>query len=165
MFRKMAIVFCIFSLVSLSAFAETTQDQTMVDLFMQNLIKSYVKRDVSTLIQFYHPNAIVIGTGKGDIFKGQKNIMAAFKQDFAQSAGSTIKLQKIATTVIGSVALVAYDVDVDVKVKDSAPFKTQLRFSLALVKEGNRWWVMQSHLSAPLVDQKANDSFPKTTAS
>lgn len=117
---------------------------------------------MNTLIQFYAPNAVVIGTGKDEVIQGHSQIRSSFKRDLDQSSHATISVKPIAVTIQNNIAFASYNLMVDVKLPNSKSFQSPLRFSVGLVKHNKSWLVVQSHLSAPLADQNEDRSFPKS---
>jgi ketosteroid isomerase-like protein len=159
--KKMIGIFLFLSSFSLQSFAKITNDQaSSVDAFITNFIQSYENRDLQKIMHFYDSNAIVIGTGQDDVYIGQKNIAAGFQRDFIQSSSATIKIKRTAMTAINSMIFASYDINVDVKVKNGAPFKAPLRLTVALLRKNHGWLIVQSHLSAPLPNQNKGEAFP-----
>ena len=144
---------------SVSASALTSKNQT-VEKLVQKYIHAYEDRDLNTITHLYATNAIVIGTGKDEVIQGRKKIAASFKRDFAQSTQATISAKKIAMSLQGNFAIASYYIMVHVKMPNSTPFQSRLRLTLGLLKENNQWVIVQSHLSAPLENQKMGESFP-----
>ena len=166
MLKKLISFFLLNLLISFPAFAtHKTTEQAQVNAFVNELIDYYVNHDAKDLANLYHPQAIVIGTGSTDVFQGRKNIERAMRKDFSESTEAKIHMKKINIAILGNNAFATYDVAVDVKAQGSnKPFKTKLRFTLGLVKQNNHWLVMQSHLSAPWIEQKAGGSLSQSGA-
>lgn len=154
---SIAFVLCLFSL---QAYAVNQANQS-VDQFVQKFMHAYEQRDLQTIAKSYSPDAAIIGTGDDEILQGRDKILASFKRDFAQSQAATISIQPIAIHMQANTAMASYFVTVDVKQPNDTSFKSRLRFSLGLQKEHNHWVIVQSHLSGPLANQKAGESFPK----
>lgn len=163
MLRIIAKIICILLLPSLTAFAQTTANETKsVNTFMQTFIQAYEKRELEALIQFYEPNAVVIGTGQDEVIQGSKQIMSAFKRDLDQHTSANITLTPIAVDVEKNVAFATYNLLVNVQLPNKKFFKSPLRLSVGLIKHGDTWLIMQSHLSAPLAGQDEGQAFPKS---
>ena len=147
------------SFFSISTFAISNENKS-VDKVLQKYIHAYETRNLNTLAQLYSLKATAIGTGSDEILHGRDKIIAGFKRDFEQSTKARISSKKIALNVQGNSAIASYYIMVNVKIPNSTPFQSKLRFTLGLLKENNHWVIVQSHLSAPLLSQKENESFP-----
>lgn len=135
---------------------------TGVDNVLRVFVHAYEKGDLKQLMKFYAPNAIVIGTGSDEILKGRAAIAAGFKRDFGQHDTASIKLEKIAITVNQDTAFAAYKLLVNIGFQDKKSFQSELRFTVGLVRNDNKWLITQSHLSSPMDNQKAGEAFPAT---
>jgi len=163
MLRFIPTLFCLLWLPSLTVAAETNTNQVKgVNAVVQAFIQAYEKRDLAKLMQYYDPNAVVIGTGKDEVMHGREQIQSAFKRELDQHTDATINLVPIAVAVENNIAFATYSLVVDVKLPNKKSFQSPLRLSLGLVKHGNTWLIMQSHLSAPLAGQAEGQSFPST---
>lgn len=159
-YPKKLLVFCILFMIPLKLFAITTQnEENIINVFIKNIIHAYEKRDVNTLMKSYAQHAIVIGTGTDEILQGKDEIANKFKRDFKQSTNADIKLNKIKIQIKNGCAFVTCLLAVKVSLSNQHPFQSILRFSAGLIKKNNRWLIAQSHLSAPLSEQKAGNSF------
>lgn len=162
--RMIAKILCsFFLLTSVTVFAKPTATEIKsVDSFMKAFIQAYEKRDLNTLMQFYAPNAVVIGTGKDEILQGREQIKSSFKRDLDQSNNATISMTPIAVTIQNNIAFASYHLMVDVKLPNNKSFQSPLRFSVGLVKHDKSWLLVQTHLSAPLAGQDEGQAFPKS---
>ncbi len=55
---------------------------------------------------------------------------------------------------------IPYLMNIKFTIPHHLPFQAKLRFSAGLIKYDNQWLIVQSHLSAPLAEQKVGGSFP-----
>lgn len=147
-------------LFSSSVFSDTQNQDNRVDKFVQALILAYENHDLSKIKNSYAPDAVVIGTGKDEIFHGRKQIIDAFKKEFSQQANVTLEARPMSVFVEKNFAVASYLVKTNAQLPDQKPFKSELRLSLVLVKGHDGWHILQSHLSAPWIDQEPGQSFP-----
>jgi uncharacterized protein (TIGR02246 family) len=138
-----------------------SSDSKTIDKVVQTYIHAYEKKDLRTIAPLYAPQAVAIGTGSDEVIRGRDRIIPFLKRDFAQSTDATISSKKIAIDVQNNTAFASYFMNVKVKLPDSAPFESKLRFTLGLLKENNEWKIVQSHCSAPIAVQKSGESFPR----
>ncbi len=154
--------FVLLSLFSSNVFSSVTTNQdNRVDAFVQTLVKAYENHDLNKIVDSYTPNAVVIGTGKNEIFQGRKQIAEAFKREFAQHTNATIGIKRISIALKNNLAIASYLLKANVQLPNSKSFQSELRLSLVLLKDHQNWRIVQSHLSAPLADQQAGQSFPQ----
>lgn len=153
------ISFLFILLFSIKSFA-ITNGKEAIDILIHQFVKAYEKQDVGSLINFYAPEALVIGTGSDEVIQGKTKILESFKRDFNQSSKASISIEKIAINQLDNTAIASYYMDVNVTLPNEKVFKEKLRCTLAFFKEKNSWHIIQSHISAPLANQKINESFP-----
>ena len=89
-------------------------EQQAINKLVHEYMSAYEHRDAKTIGKFYTPTATVIGTGSDEIIQGRKQIIAAFKRDFAQSTAATVSTEEITHHILGNNAWVSYFVLVDV---------------------------------------------------
>lgn len=158
------IKLCLFCSLLISANAFTMpyyiDEEKNIDSFIQNFLYAYEKRELNQLMEYYAPNAVVIGTGSDEILMDRNEIMDDFRRDFFQSTNAHIDSKKISINIINNIALVSYLLNVNVEMPNHKSFQSQLRFSAGLIKYNEKWLIVQSHLSAPLAEQKTGQVFP-----
>jgi len=163
MFKSITKILFLFLIIySSNVFAKiNTKQINSINMVVEKYITAYENRDYNAIVSLYAPNALAIGTGNAEVIQGRAEMEIALKRDFSESTKSQITMKKIRIDIKNDIAIASYYLTVNVKVRDSAPFKSVLRLTLGLVKENNKWVIIQSHLSAPLDEQKNNTSFPK----
>jgi ketosteroid isomerase-like protein len=129
---------------------------------MRNFMEAYAKRDMGALMELYapDPDVVVIGTGADEKRIGTDEIKAQAERDWSQSEAMTFELEWYTVSAAGPVAWIAADCIVHATIgeKDNSFI---LRFTAVLEKRGDRWYIMQSHGSAPMSDQSEGKSFPE----
>jgi len=157
---KSILTCAVLLLFSSSAFSDTPNQDNRVDPFVQALMRAYENHDLNKMKNSYALDAVVIGTGKDEIFHGRKQITDAFKKEFSQQANVTLEARPMSVFVEKNLAVASYLVRTNVQLPNQKSVKSVLRLSLVLVKDHQGWRILQSHLSAPWIDQKPGQSFP-----
>lgn len=122
---------------------------------------AYVRRDLDELLSLYAPEAdvVLIGTGPDERRVGRSEIKAQAERDWAQSDGSSFQWEWHSVSAAGSVAWLAAEGLVQVKV-GGQNISLPIRLTSVLEKRGNKWLFVQSHASVPAAGQQQGESFP-----
>lgn len=110
--------------------------------------QSKVQLDGASVARTYAPDAVVLNYKAGEIYQGRTAIQAAAAAAPLKSVKSNIREQSILTN--GSFACAMLTVDYQFIAQDGKPGTLSLRQMDALKKNGERWEVVQEHLSVPM---------------
>ena len=123
--------------------------------------ESYAKRDLSGLVALFatDPDVVAIGSGADEKCVGPDQVRVQLERDFAQSEALTMNFEWISISAAGSVAWAAADCVFDV-MASRKKMKLQGRLTAVLEKRGDRWLILQEHLSMPSGEQVEGQSFP-----
>jgi len=121
-------------------------------------VESYIKRDADAVLALWvpDPDVVLIGTGVDERRIGLVDIKAQCERDFAQ--GTSIKISWHSVSAAGSVAWVAADLTARVKTS-GREISLQGRLTSVLERRGDRWFIVQRHLSLPAAGQREGQSF------
>ena len=101
----------------------------------------------------------MIGTGRDEKRIGQDDVKAMIQRDWDQSEAASAKLDWTLVSAAGSVAWVAADVTMNVKIGGQESRFSGLRLTAVLEKRGNKWLMMQWHFSAPSATQEEGQAW------
>lgn len=132
-----------------------------VRAILNQFADSYKERDMNALVGVFAQDADVMlyGTGADEKRVGLAEIRTQAERDWAQSEAGSISYGWTRISAAGSVAWAAADVSFDAKVGGEA-FSFPGRLTAVLEKRGDKWLMMQAHLSFPAAGQEEGESFP-----
>ena len=129
---------------------------------LRKLIEGYESRDMDSVLSCHapDPDLVAIGTGVDEKSLGLNEVRAHLERDLAQSEAISIELGWSRVSAAGSVAWVAGDAIIHVKVKGQE-ISFPGRLTAVLEQRKGRWFIMQRHFSMPDREQAEGESFPK----
>jgi uncharacterized protein (TIGR02246 family) len=127
---------------------------------VQQWFEAFAKRDINGLMTFFapDPDVVAIGTGEDEKCVGPNKIKVILERAFAQFEDASVKFGWHSVSVVGSVALVAVDVILNMKT-DEQEISEHLRLTVALEQRVNGWLIIQWHDSLPAAGQEAGQAF------
>ena len=128
---------------------------------MKQLFEAFNKRDLDSFLALFapDPDVVFIGTGGDEKCIGLAEIKAELERALRQSQQSSIQLGWYSVSAAGTVAWVAADTVIRVKVSVQE-ISFPVRFTTVLEQRGNKWLVVQSHDSMPAAGQKEGEAWP-----
>jgi uncharacterized protein (TIGR02246 family) len=134
--------------------------ETAVMGVVKQWFEAFVKRDINGVMAFFapEPDVVAIGTGEDEKCVGPTEIRAILERAFTQFKHASVKFGWYLVSVVGSVALVAADVVLNMQT-DDREISEQLRLTVALEQRGDRWVIIQWHDSVPAAGQKQGQAF------
>ena len=129
---------------------------------MNRLFEAYMSRDMDSALSCHtpDPDLVAIGTGVDEKSLGLDEVRTHLERDLAQSEAISIELGWTSVSAAGSVAWVAGDGIIHVKVSGQE-ISFPGRFTAVLEQRQGRWLIVQRHFSVPNPEQAEGESFPK----
>lgn len=139
--------------------ADTKTEEAAMNIVKQ-CFEAFVKRDIDAVLAFFapDPDVVVIGTGRDEKCIGLAEIKAILERAFAQFEDASVEFGWHSVSAVGSVALVASDVILYLKISDRE-MSEQVRLTVVLEQRGDRWLIIQWHDSLPAAGQKDGQAF------
>ena len=128
---------------------------------MEGYWMAYEQRDIDKMLS-YHPKdreILLIGTGKDEVFDTLEGYREGLERDFAQSDKVEIEIRNFTADSSGNVAWVSLNHFAKVTIKGKE-HELITRYTAVLEFIDGKWYIVQSHLSFPLEEQKKEESFP-----
>ena len=124
-------------------------------------LESYTARDIDAIMAFYAPDpgVVLIGTGADERCVGLAEIKALHEREWSQSEAGSFELRWYAVSAAGSVAWVATDVIVHVRV-EGQEMHLPGRITAVLEQRGDTWLFLQLHGSLPATGQDEGQAWP-----
>jgi uncharacterized protein (TIGR02246 family) len=128
---------------------------------LDKMREGYAKRDLSGLLALFATDAdlVAIGSGADEKRVGPDQLKVQLERDFAQSESFSMDFDRVSISAAGSVAWLAADCVLNAKVSGQE-MRLDGRLTAVLEKRGDRWLIMQEHLSMPSGEQVEGQSFP-----
>lgn len=135
--------------------------ETAVLAVLNTWYDGYAARDMDRIMALLapDPDVLLIGTGADERRVGLTEIKALFERDWSQSEASSIELGWHSVSSAGSVAWVASDVIVHVKV-EGQEMHLPARITAVLERRGDKWLFVQLHCSLPAAGQAEGEAWP-----
>ena len=128
---------------------------------LNKLSEGYTRRDMNGLLALLapDPDVFIFGTGADERRVGLAEIRAQFERDWSQSEAASLQWGERSVSAAGAVAWVATDATFNVKAAGQE-ITLPGRMTCVLEKRGDKWLILQAHLSMPLAGQAEGESFP-----
>ena len=122
---------------------------------------SYATRDLDGVMALFapDPDVVIIGTGADERRIGLSEIKAQVARDWSQSEAMSIEFGWSSVSTSGSVAWMAADVVIYGKV-EGQEMHLPGRITAVLEQRGDRWLILQCHISLPAAEQAEGESWP-----
>jgi ketosteroid isomerase-like protein len=129
----------------------------VLDKFME----TYRKRDLNGLMSVFPPDEdqVMYGTGADEKRIGRDQIRFQAKRDWSQTEALDFNITWRQISAAGPVAWVAADGFGKGKA-GGQDFQFPFRMTCVLEKQGEEWFLVQSHISLPSPTQGEGDSVP-----
>ena len=128
---------------------------------LNKLAECYATRDLDGLLAIFAPDSdnVMYGTGADEKRMGLQEIKAQAERDWAQTEASAITYTWTSVSSAGQVAWAAADTAFSFKA-DGQEMSLPARLTAVFEKRGDKWLIVQSHLSFPATGQAEGVSFP-----
>jgi len=128
---------------------------------LNKMCEGYSKRDLNGLVALFatDEDLVAIGSGEDEKCIGPARLKVQLERDFAQSESMSVNFEWLSISTAGSVAWVAADCVFDVRVSGEE-IRLRGRLTAVLEKRGDRWLIVQEHVSMPSGEQREGQSFP-----
>ena len=135
-----------------------TETEVMNDV--KQCFEAFATKDLDAVMASFapEPDLVVIGTGADERGVGFAEVKAIFERAFSQFDEAFFDFGWHSVSVVGSLALLATDIDLRVKA-GNREISRQIRLTAVVEKRGDKWLVLQSHDSVPDRDQAEGESF------
>ena len=128
------------------------------------LLESYAyalrRGDKAAILDMFTDDAVVIGTGADEWYRGRAEIARGLDRDLAQSAELRLSYGTPEVGDGGSVIWAAVPATVTARL-DAGAVTIEGRVTTVLVRSGDRWLIAQNHFSVPAADQVEGHSYPQ----
>lgn len=140
--------------------ADATTTEEVLDV-LNTYRTAYTRRDMPALLATFAPDAdlVILGTGQDERTVGWDTLQAQFQRDFDQVDTLEWDWGWHTISSAGPVAWVLFDTQIHARM-GSIRVDSPTRVSAVLELRGDRWLIMQMHLSFPAVGQDIGESFP-----
>ena len=137
-----------------------TQQQVIAAL--EEWAAAYGRKDADAYAAAFgeDDDVLLFGTGTDEVAVGRERIAELLRRDFEQADQLRATLGDVHVSAAGDVAWAATH---DAVVEASVGGQDQsfaLRMSVVLQRTDGRWVIQHAHISAPLAEQEAGQSFP-----
>ncbi|MBI1885455.1 MAG: nuclear transport factor 2 family protein [Chloroflexi bacterium] len=128
---------------------------------LNKMSEAYASRDGEGVLSVFAPDSDVVmyGTGADEKRIGREEIRGQVQRDWAQSEAATLEWGWHSVSAAGPVAWAAADATFNVKAGGQA-MTLPGRMTAVLEKRGDRWLILQGHVSLPAAEQAEGESFP-----
>ncbi len=128
---------------------------------LNKLSEAYARRDINTFLSLFaqDPDTVFFGTGEDEKRVGLNELKMQVERDWSQSEATSLNWGWHSISMAGPVAWAAMDANFKAKVS-GRDITSPGRMTAVLEKRGDRWLIVQWHLSAPMSEQPAGESFP-----
>lgn len=153
--RKLTMAACLTAMAGSGAAAPPTGFNTPQDVAAIRAIEEALatETDMSRIIGYYAPDAMVMDIYAPGIFKGRDQIVAGFAPQLAMVGTMRHRFPEIEIAAHGDFACAATQIHFDTTMKDGTPLKLTIRQLDAYRRMGGKWQLIQQHVSLP-VDAK-----------
>lgn len=126
------------------------------------LTENYEKRNLAGFMSCFaeDKDVTVIGTGADEKRIGRAQIETQVTRDWEQTNAIAMRFNEVAVSAAGNVAWAITDGVFEIKIGQQE-LKVPARVTLVLERRNGRWLIVQSHFSAPLVNQEEGQSVPR----
>lgn len=128
---------------------------------MDKWLQSYQERDLEGLMSYVSPDGdlFLFGTGIDEKRIGRDEFKAQAERDWAQTEELAFNFSEHRISAAGPVAWVASE-GMGKGKAGGQEFEFPLRMTAVFEQQGDKWYMVQSHVSLPAPAQEAGDSVP-----
>ena len=128
---------------------------------LNDMWKAYGRKDVEGVVSCYAPDADAtgIGSGKDEVYVGQRQMKKGLIRDFAQAERIRVTMSAMRVSAAGKTAWLFGHCRFTARVAGAA-VRLDGRLTAVLEKRRGRWLVQLSQLSMPASGQADGQSFP-----
>lgn len=128
---------------------------------LNKFIEAHLSKDMDSTLSFLapDPDLVYIGTGVDEKRLGLNEVRVQLERDWAQYELASVDIVWSSVSAAGSVAWVASDIIVHVKV-GGQEISFPGRLTAVLEQRSGRWLLMQRHFSVPAREQAEGESLP-----
>ena len=137
---------------------EKTIEQEVVEV-LEAYADAVLRRDWAATLAMFTDDAVVIGTGVDEWYRGRADLVRGLDRDLEQATVLRLTYGTPEVGQQGDAAWVAFPTTVTAQVGDSE-ITIVGRATAVLVRRGGRWLIAQNHLSVPAADQATGQSYP-----
>ena len=138
-----------------------TKTETAVMGVLNKFMETYQKRDIEGLMSLFSPDddQVMFGTGADEKRIGRDQIRFQAERDWSQTEALAFNFTWHQISAAGSVAWLAAEGLGQGKAGDQE-FEFPVRMTSVLEQRGDKWYLVQSHVSLPSPAQEEGDSVP-----
>ncbi len=135
--------------------------EAAVKAVLDQVAEGYATRNLDTLRAAFapDPDVVMYGTGADEKRIGLEAIQAQAERDWSQAEATSIAYGWTIVSAAGSVAWVATDAAFNLKA-GGQEMTLPARMTFVLERRGDRWLIVQTHVSLPAAGQAEGVSFP-----
>jgi ketosteroid isomerase-like protein len=137
---------------------EKTIEQEVVEV-LEAYADAVLRRDRAATLAMFTDDAVVIGTGVDEWYRGRADLVRGLDRDLEQATVLRLTYGTPEVGQQGDAAWVAFPTTVTAQVGNSE-IAIVGRATAVLVRRGGRWLIAQNHLSVPAADQATGQSYP-----
>jgi ketosteroid isomerase-like protein len=128
---------------------------------VKRFFEAFSNRDLDSIPLLFvtDPDLVFIGTGADEKGIGLSGLQAECERAFAQSEAASLELGWHLVSAAGQVAWVTLDAVVRA-ITSGRELSFPVRGTIVLERRGEKWLIVQSHMSAPAAGQKEGESWP-----
>ncbi len=128
---------------------------------LEDMAIAYKAKDMDLMMSLFStdPDTVLIGSGVDEKRTGPQEIMEQFRRDWEQSEDNEFNPSNTLIYFSGDIAWIYTDLELKSKIMESA-HTFDLRFTLVLEKEGDRYLIRHTHISFPCAWQLEGESYP-----
>ena len=138
-----------------------TKTETAVMGVLNKFMETYQKRDIEGLMSLFSPDddQVMFGTGADEKRIGRDQIRFQAERDWSQTEALAFNLTWHQISAAGPVAWVAAE-GLGQGKGGGQEFQFPMRMTAVLEQRGDKWLLVQSHVSLPSPAQDEGDSVP-----
>lgn len=145
---KKAILFAVVCAFATPALADDAADAKATE---EAWAKAFNDGDAKALGELYADNAVMVGPGAGQEFKGKKEIEAHFNEMFkGKKGGGDMKVSEVTVLPVGDGLAVFSRWSGSMPTPDGKKREVRLRSTAVLIKLGGKYKYLMDHASSPL---------------
>ena len=135
--------------------------ETAVMAVINRVFEAFSERDLDSIPLLFvsDPDMVFFGTGADEKGIGLGGLKTEWERAFAQSEAASVEIVWHLVSSAGKVAWVALDAIVGAKT-GGREINFPVRGTIVLEQRGDKWLIVQSHMSSPAAGQKEGESWP-----
>jgi ketosteroid isomerase-like protein len=139
-----------------------TDEQASAEIgaLLHEMAARYGAKDADGVVaHFAGEDTVMVGTGADEVRFGMAEARAQVERDMSQSDDLSFGIENLRTNVFGDTAFTYADVTFSGSA-GGASYEISARWTGGLVRTGDGWRFVQSHVSVPYGEQAEGESFP-----